>query len=382
MLALLSKESAIFLIPLIFLFLYFYQKVKFVYGVIIFPVILAFYFLLRLGVAHIPLTSVNVGPVAQASLTQRLISLPYELASYFRIIFFPKDLFVSQHFLVSSVSDFRFWGYLIFLVIMLSLLVWFWVKTKSRLFLFFVFWFFGSLSLVLNIIPLDMSVAERWLYFPLIGFLGMLTLFLVKLIQNWPKIFPSVFVVLIGVIFIFSGRTIARNHDWHDGLTLYSHDIKLNQEAFDLANNYGVELFRVGQIKEAKKYFEKSIELYPHWWFAYNNLGAVYEREGDLKKAQELYEKTIEISNYYLAYENLAFLLVGKSAFTEAVSFLKGAVDKFPQNPRLRLAFVLAYSEMGQFDQAQIQARVLYFLEPTQINRVLLETTITKKKIK
>lgn len=356
LLVFLSKESGFFAIPLIFVFLFLFQKKRIILWVSVTSVTSSVYLFLRLVVAKIPLNAPNIGPVANASFSERLTSVPYEFFSYFRIIFFPKDLYISQHLLVTDVSDFRFWGYLIFITIITILVVWFLLKKYSAIFFFFAFWFFGSLGMVLNIIPLDMSVAERWLYFPLIGFIGMGA---VALSQS--KI-PSRFsqgALCLALIFILllSARTVIRNTDWHDGLTLYGRDVLLNPDAFDLQNNYGVELFRLGKIEEAKGHFERSIELYPSWWFAYNNLGAVYDRLGDLKKAGSYYEKTLTISDYFLAYENLAFVKLRIDDTPEAVKFLEEATAKLPNNPKIRTMLAVAYYENSQFSKAELAAR-------------------------
>ena len=47
--------------------------------------------------------------------------------------------------------------------------------------------------------------------------------------------------------------------DWRNGLSLFSRDIR-EDSSFDLQNNMGVELFRVGRYAEAKKYFETEME--------------------------------------------------------------------------------------------------------------------------
>jgi len=383
LLSLLSKESAVFIIPLIFVFLILYQKEKVGYWLGFSVTAALVYLFLRLGIAKIPLFAPNVGPVAESSLIQRLITIPYEIVSYLRIIFFPKDLFICQHALISNISDFRFWGYLALLGMLGMLGVCWGIRLKSKAFFFFVFWFFGALFLVLNIIPLDMTVAERWLYFPFIGFLGMVGIILGEVIRAFPKVFLSnLFLFCLVVLFsCLSLRTIIRNSSWHDGLTLYGHDVLLNPNAFDLQNNYGVELFRAGRLEEAKIHFERSIELYPRWWFAYNNLGVVYERKGDLAQARRLYEQTIKISDYYLAYENLAFLMLKTEPLPETIKFVEEGLEKLPLNTRLRTVLVVAYYRDNRYDQALIEAKRLFQLNPTLQNQQLLEAIIRREKI-
>jgi len=140
---------------------------------------------------------------------------------------------------------------------------------------------------------------------------------------------------LIATAFL-SVRTVLRNRDWRNGFTLYSHDIKNQPESYDLQNNFGVELFRHGKIKEALEHFERSVDLQPHWTISNNNLGATYEELGDLKKAESYYHISIRLGDYYLAYENYVGILVKQEKFEEAIEFLEGeALRKFPENKKL-----------------------------------------------
>jgi hypothetical protein len=335
------------------------------------------YLLMRLGIAGIPYSSPNVGPVAEASLLTRLTSIPYEIMSYFHILIFPRDLAVSQHVLISDFRDFRFWGYLGILGVLGVLGIVAMIRKRSPILLFFSLWFLGSLGLVLNIIPLDMSVAERWFYFPFIGLLGGLGI----LGGLGNKATRIVLTIILVAIPFWSIRTMVRNSNWHDGLTLYGHDVLVNRNAFDLHNNYGVELFRIGDIPQAKIHFQRSIELYPRWWFTYNNLGAVYEREGDLKMAQEMYEKTLTISDYYLAYENLALLYVRTKQFDKALDFLNKATVVLPGNSRIAQAMSLYWYKQNDQQKAESWALKAYSLRPDQQMGIFLKAIQTKQKI-
>ena len=142
--------------------------------------------------------------------------------------------------------------------------------------------------------------------------------------------------IAVVVIAVFSVRSFVRTLDWKNGLTLYSHDIKISKDAFDLENNYGVELFRAGDYKKAKVHFEKSTKLAPSWWTNWNNLGASYEREENIQKASEYYQRSINNGQYYLAYENLAKIMVvyGKDK-KKTDEFLQKALEIFPGNENL-----------------------------------------------
>ncbi len=134
-----------------------------------------------------------------------------------------------------------------------------------------------------------------------------------------------------------------RTFDWRTGYSLYAHDLKLNMASFDLQNNFGVELFRSGKINDSLPYFEKSILLNPDWWTSYNNAGVIYQRQGNQERAKLYFEKSIENGDYYLAYENLAFLLLKTEGEDVALECLKIALGKLPESAKLNQVAALAF---------------------------------------
>ena len=173
---------------------------------------------------------------------------------------------------------------------------------------------------------------------PIVSFVIVLWPLVAKLSSRWRSI---IYAILGLVIIALSIRAIKRNADWKNGLTLYGHDIQYSKNSYELENNYGVELFRNGQIDQAKAHFEKSIELVPDWPFPHNNLGATEENFGNLEKAEQEYKKAIECSDYYLAYENLARLFIKMEKLEEAEVFIKKSLLKLPQNINLQQMLLL-----------------------------------------
>jgi len=379
--SLLSKEAGIVVIPIGVLLCFWFAREKLIVWLMSGGGALMAYFLLRFGVAQVFLGSSSVVPMGQASLFERLMTIPYMFFSYLRIFFFPKDLFTAQHLVIQEMGDYRFWLYLLLVlgfILGLAFVAW---KKKDRLFTFLFFWFLLSIGLVLNLFPLDMTLAERWFYLPMIGLLGMMVFLLNKGIKKFVWLEKIVLPALLVIILFLSLRTIIRANDWRNGLTLFSHDVQYAPDSFDLNNNLGVELFRAGNQEEAKPYFERSIELEPKWWTPYNNLGVIYEREGDLKKARELYEKAIENGNYFLAHENLAFIVLKEEESEEAMKIINQSLAVLPYNLRLWTALTLVYYKDGQFEKAEELARKLYSSSPSNQTRGLLEAILNRKKI-
>lgn len=381
--ALFTKEGSIVFLPIAILYLWlFSNREKLIFWAKYLFSGLLFYLLVRFSFFGLQVESPKfLSPITHAAFYEKILTAFYSFFVFLRTFFFPKELVISQHFVVKDISDIRFLTGLISVILAAAILVYFY-KKGYKLGLFFGFWFLGFVFLVLNIFfPLDMTFAERWLYFSMIGILGLIGVLLI----NFKKVILrhfNIFLFLAGlVVVLLSLRTILRNRDWRDGYTLYSHDIQISENSFDLENNLGVELFRRGDIEDAKRHFEKSVNLQPEWTISLNNLGAVYSRMGDLQKAKFYYEKATEKGDYYLAYENLAFLLVGAEDHNEAFRFFQKAIAKFPNSTNINSAAAIVYAKAGKKEEAlRFAARALQ-LSPTRQNQLLYQAILSDKKV-
>ena len=102
----------------------------------------------------------------------------------------------------------------------------------------------------MQIFPLDVTISGRWFYLPMFGLLGILGHLKFKKITYY---------IAVLLILIFSIVTFIRSFDWKNGLTLYSHDAKIVKNDFNLENNLGVELYRIGKFNEASYHFQNSV---------------------------------------------------------------------------------------------------------------------------
>ncbi|KKP60364.1 MAG: Conserved hypothetical tpr repeat protein [Candidatus Roizmanbacteria bacterium GW2011_GWC2_34_23] len=330
-LALLSKETAILFFILIFIYKLIFDRKYFFEYLIFFMMTMGIYLIFRFAVAGVFFTPYHNAPIVQASFLQRIMMIPAILFHYLKLFFYPINLAVMQHWVIRT---FDFYNFLIPLFIVVTFLLFSIFKSS----IFFFLWFIISIFPYLQFFPLDMTVAERWFYLPMIGLLGIIGTVLNKFeIQN-SKFKNLTMGFALVIILLFSIQSFIRTLDWKNGLTLYSKDIKTVSGSFDLENNFGVELFRTGDYASAKIHFEKSTKLAPYWWTNWNNLGAIYEREKNYQKAIEYYQKAIDNGQYYLAYENLAKILVFyENDQKKTEEFLQKSLKLFPENQNLLL---------------------------------------------
>jgi protein O-mannosyl-transferase len=340
LLGLLSKETAILMPLIILFFLYLTEKDRRQLGyylLLLLPVG-GIYGLLRFGMAEVGIDRNPIIPIAQASFIERMLTVPEALYQHFRVMFVPIYLYIGHHQVVREFG-LKTMAQILFIVGFFGGAWWKVWKERSSLGGFFLVWLVLGLGLVSNVYPLDMTFAERWVYFPLIGLLGLVLVGGRNLILR-REVGYGLMVLVLGL----SLRSMVRVMDWHDGLRLYSKDSGYAQNAFDLENNLGVELYRVGRREEAKVHFEKSIELQPHWWTAHNNLGAYYDGAGEASVAAKLYQEAIDNGNYFLAYENLAkvYYREGDPRLEEV---LRQGLGYLPNNQTLQVVAVEAYQD-------------------------------------
>ena len=371
--SLLSKETGLVLILLSILYVFLFKKKKesVFWTSLAGAASIVIYSVMRFKVAGIFLSGNEMAPIARLTLVQRLINIPKIISYYLQNFFVPFNLSVNQHWVVKSLSVRDFYLPLIFSLVFFAVMLFivFWLRrtknSASRLYFFFFCWFVLSLFLHIQIFPLDVTVTGRWFYLPAVGLMGMMAVLAPQ------KRMASIVVLLI--IVGLALRTFIRTFDWRDGLTLYSREIRLSEDNFNLENNLGVELYRIGKIEEARGHFERSVDLAPYWWTNYNNLGAYWERKNDLFKAEGLYLKAIENGNYYLAYENYALVLLKQKKNNKAKEFLEENISYFPQNPKLMTFLALSYYLIGDKDNAVEIMQHLTAALPTDQNKLLLQ---------
>lgn len=379
--SLLSKEAGVISIPIILCLAFILNKKQ------IFPLLLSFsstfvlYLILRLPIAKTPfLQYSSIIPIANASLFQRIITIPYELFSYTRLTFSPIDLYVAQYTVVRNLSEPRFYLSTLILVALISFLLFIFRKFYSKSTIFFLFWILASFALILNIYPLDMTIAERWMYGPLIGILGLIAVISQEVI-NRNKKYLDLFIFSFLIFFsFFVVRSFIRTYDWNNDLSLFSHDIRYVPNSFDTQNNLGVALFREGKIDDAALHFQKSIELSPKWWIAYNNLGAVYQKQGKTKQAKALYQKSIDTGNYYLAYENLAEIKTLTEKPNGVLPFVEKSLRILPDNEKLNKIAAYLYLKSGKLDRAESYANRTYLINPSQDNYFFVQQILSEEQ--
>lgn len=373
--SLLSKETGILFLCVTFLYIILFLRKKLLSFLITAFFSAGVYSILRFLLAGIFFNKHGLSPITIMSFSERLVSVPKLTLFYFKTFVYPVDLAINQHWVVKSFNLNEFYMPLAISIVILGFFIilgiYFYFKKNeySILYIFFLLWFLVGLGMHLHIIfPLDLTVSDRWFYFPMIGLLGMIGIIIqqIKIKNIFLKKILSIGLILL--IMIFSLRTIIRNTNWKDGLSLYNHDINISINAFDLENNLGVELYRVGQFDAAEIHFTNSTKLAPNWWTNWNNLGVIFERKNDIAGAKKYYQKAIDNGQYYLAYENLAKIYFRTQSPEVTASFALESLKILPNNANLWSILSLVEYKLGNKEKALTAAKNAYLLNQNEQN--------------
>ncbi len=357
--SLLTKETGIlFFFPILFYRFVVKKDVrKFLFSGLC---ILLLYGMLRFYIGNVQSPTITYIPIATVPFLTRLINIPVILFYYIKTLFFPLWLSIDQQWVIRSISFSSFYFPLFIDFLFFSTLCIFGMilhkkgKQYFTTFLFFFIWFIIGIGAHLQIIPLDMTVADRWFYFPFIGFIGILGVGIEYVSKQNVQVKKSIIAIGVSILLILSLRTIIRNANWFDNRTLYSHDTLINDNhelELNLANVYVNEQ----NYPEALTHVKKSIEIFPTE-FNYSNLGGIYEKMGDTKNAESSYRKALTFNKYPPAGHRLilswidtglAWTLLLKKDYKDANRFIQEALRDFPTSGLLWSDLAISEYELG-----------------------------------
>ncbi len=366
-LSLLSKEIGILFIMMasIYILLYCRKKLALFLGSSI--SLFGIYILLRQNAVGFS-PKFTVAPIDSLNFLQRTINMPSIFLFYIKTFLLPLNLAYSHQWAYTYISFGNFYFPLVIDLLFILTVLYFGVflykkhyLTYFKVYIFFSIWFFVGVLLHLQIIPLDITVSERWFYFPIVGILGMLgpLISVVKI----PKQSEYAYILAGMVILMLSIRTIVRSFDWRNQLTLASHDISVSSDSYDLENSLSYALLQQGRLDEAKIHAERSIKMYPYFT-NYNNLGLIYLSLGDYPKAKEAYLNALQFGDYYLIYENLGGLTLVTGDPNENIDFLTRTLKKFPQDPKIWLYLAIVEYRQQNVEEARVAIANAFYYDP------------------
>lgn len=307
---------------------------------------------------------------------------------YIKLLIFPINLSVSyiNYFTVpKTMFDLWFLSALIINIIIFVGAIW--ALLKRNILGFCFFWFFITLLPVLNIFPLGMVCAERYLYIPSFGFCFILGYLLSRVKSRHLSIFLA-----MAVVIVYSGLAYQRNTVWSNSITLWKDVLAKSQNDYLAQTNLAKALLQKGEYKDSQKYITQvfndknspyrhlQIEIYARCligegkyneairelmeipkieltYFGYlNYIGEAYNKNGENKKAEEYFLEAIRKDASLIPPRlNLINLYIKQEQFEKA---LKLCVEVEKLNPDISSIYGykgFVYQKMGNFGKSITQ---------------------------
>lgn len=340
-LALLSKEGAIMLLPLLLIHIHISRKATIPEvlksGIPFFAVSIAWLLLHRYVIGRGPQLITytyndNALLAANYFLEQKGTALGI-MARYVVKLVYPYEMAYDYSFSQIPVIDFFSLLSLVGLTILMGLVYLFFKFYKKDPFI--------SISIAFILFPLLLTsnlfftigatAADRFLFGSSIGSCMLLVYLPYKLLK--PANQPAVLKYGTLIVFlVFTKMTFSRNKAWKDNFTLFEHDVTVVKNSARAHYNYGTGLMGLAKentdqrLLKAKEELERSIEIDPNFFDALMNLGTVHNRLKNYPTSIDLYRRAISINkNSKDVYGNIGETFFRNNQPDSAVVYLRKA---------------------------------------------------------
>ena len=296
--------------------------------------------------------------VYQGDFFDRILVALYSAWFYLEMLIYPINLsfyYGYNQIPMATFSNWQVWAAILFFI---SVGIYGFIQFLKRkiIGLGIVIWFGVMLGVINLFFPIVGIVADRFTYIFSIGFCIVLGYLLLKIFkidiasETVGVKLPATFLLVFSVISIaYSARTIARNTDWHDKLTLYENDIEHLTEsakahaliantlypkvANELRNNPNNPQIPIN-IKKIIHHYTEALRIDSTYLTSINNLGSVYVNFlQDYEKAINYCSKAVAMDSSYIeAHTNLAFSYNKLEKHDLALKHYAKVIELTPEN--------------------------------------------------
>jgi tetratricopeptide (TPR) repeat protein len=297
----------------------------------------------------------------------RVLTASRVLMEYVGLLVFPRRLLVeywtTEVPIATSLAD--PW-------VLLSLVLWIaiaWLAVRRRrdaALLLALAWFFGTIAPMSNVLfPIGVGKAERLLYLPSVG---------ACLVAGWAwgqatgrvrgVLMPRA-VVFVAVLAL-TVRTVVRNADWKDNLTLALATLQ-QAPASPLMNDIAAgEFVRRGDVAQALPLLRDAVQQAPNLPWIRGHLGAALSQLGRVEEAMAEYREVIRQSpNDVAAHNNLGAALLSLGRAVEAEAEFREAIRIQPAYADAHLNLGVVHLNAGRLDQARLEFEAALTAKPT-----------------
>ena len=163
----------------------------------------------------------------------------------------------------------------------------------QRVRIFGAAWFVVSYLPISNIVQLNATVAEHWLYLPSVGLLVFLVGWLIEIPFNW---LPAIRYAAILAVLALGARSFVRSSDWSNEETFYKRTLASGGNSERVSVNLAQIYARRHDYPAAEKLLREILQRNPDYPTARNTLAAVLRLKGNKAEAETLLQSSVKLA--------------------------------------------------------------------------------------
>lgn len=282
------------------------------------------------------------------------------IAHYLRLTFWPDTLCLDYGWQVSPLP--RSWKAVGAVLVVGLAAATGWTLANAPPLGFLGAWFFLTLAPSSSVVPIQDMVAERRMYLPLAAVVTLTVIAAwngLSILSRRFKLTPSplgwaFFALIAGAL---AWRTAQRNHDYHNGIAIWTETTRQRPQNGRAWNNLGSSYAKAGRFDSAVACFQRAIELLPTYALAradaYANLGKARSAQGRYSEAITHLSEALRLNpNSAEAHTDLANALRQLGDREEAMGHFRTAIRLQPDYGLAHYGMGLLLTDLGDFDEA------------------------------
>jgi tetratricopeptide (TPR) repeat protein len=424
--SLMSKESAITFIAIVPLTIYFFTDKpteKNVMATVAFILPAGIFMFIRSKfIEPAGLVAVADNMLSSLPAAEQKATAVYILGKYLLLHIFPHPLVSDYSFRQIQVVTYSDWKFLVSALVFLAML-YFAVKTlkQKNPIGFGILFFFITASVASNIFRIiGTSFGERLMYAPSLGICIALAALAAHFlssenirantISDFLKLNIKVFAPVTVLLTLFSFKTLTRNADWYDNISLYSTDVELSPNStrthFYLGNHLSQDEYlntidekdKPAILDSALKELKRSVEILPSFGDAWQQIGKVLLTKANKSKAEkdtvamtklyreaeDAYKKALAINPQHAMYNNnYGNVLFNMGRLGEAEKCFSTAVKYNPIYAHAYNNLACVYGTYGEIFKSQnkkddavknFNSAIFYFKKAAEVDPSYIST--------
>ncbi|MDR3609051.1 MAG: glycosyltransferase family 39 protein [Ignavibacteriaceae bacterium] len=366
LLAVFSKETAVFIPPIILFYIYFTKKQKIVLKEIVpFLAVWCFTFVLFYCMRqHVIRMKQDPNIFGIIPFIKNLPAIPITFGKFF----IPYNLSTLPLFDTLAIIV----G--ILMIMVFTLLTIKFMDGEKRIIIFGCFWFLAfflpPMLFRSYIADIGIEYFEYRAYLPMMGILLIAGILISKIPSRYSS--NQIIKMSMPVLLLYSIISFIHSTVFADPLSFFTSAVNANSKNAMALNSRGCIYSNKGEMEEAIKDFNDAIRIIPIYSNPYYNMGDTYNTLGDNSRAEDLYTNALKYDTLYPnlnvlkdnAYISLSAEKIVLNKNEEALLILNKAKKIYPNSTKIFNNIGYTYSLLGKFDSAIIGYNRAIILEP------------------